>query len=248
MISSMGLAEFSRIDIVTETEHGERWLLVAGVGFAEDIEAQSIMQLLIKLSNYESAAATSEPAPSIEVICRGEPPEPVLELLTAKRIAVWTDTKCSVAARGVRSEFELREGAFDLDALQARNALDFAKSRELPWPPTMKGIEQADEMIIARRELEDLGEDDVDEELFDGNLIVLIGAYAGEFLRAEVGGRWRLEPTPGLQPLWFAAGPKVESPTKVNLLGKVRKALINGREDSVASMVSVMISIVRDGR
>jgi hypothetical protein len=248
MISSMGLAEFNRIDIVTETDQGERWLLVAGVGFDEAIEAQSIVQLLIKLGNYESAAAASEPAPAIEVICRGEPPDSVLELLTARRIAVWTDTKCSVPAQGKPSEFELREGAFDLDALQARNALDFARSHELAWPPTMKGIEQSDEIIIARRELENLGEDDVDEELFDGTLMVLIGAYAGEFLRAEVGGRWRLEPTPGLQPLWFAAGPNAETPTKVNLLGKVRKALVNGSGDSVASMVSVMISIVRDGR
>ena len=72
--------------------------------------------------------------------------------------------------------------------------------------------------------------------------------YAGELLRAEVGGRWRLEPTPGLQPLWFAAGPNADTAkaTKANLLGKVRKALMHGRGDSVASMVSAMLSIVRE--
>jgi hypothetical protein len=241
----VGLAEFNRIDIITEADHGERWLLVAGVGFPEQFEAQSIVQLLIKLANYESAAAGSETAPTIEVACQGEPPNSVLELLTAKQIAVWTDTQCSVPAQGKPSEFELREGTFDLDALQARNALDLTKSHELPWPPTMAGVELADEIIFARRELEELAEDVVDEELFDGNLMVLIGAYAGELLRAEVGGRWRLEPAPGLQPLWFAAGPNAD--TKVNLLGKVRKALINGREDAVASMVSAVISIVRRG-
>jgi hypothetical protein len=239
----MGLAEFNRIDIVATGDHGERWLMVAGVGFPEEIEAQAIVQLLLKLANYDYAAAASESAPTIELVCQGEPPDSVLELLRARQIAVWTDTKGSVPAQGKPSRFELREGVFDLDALQARNALDFAESRELPWPPTMVGIERADEIILERRELEDLADDDVDEELFDGTLMVLIGAYAGELLRAEVGGRWRLEHSPGLQALWFGAGSNAD--TKVNLLGKVRKELVNGREDSVASMVSMVLSIVR---
>lgn len=239
----MGLAEFDRIDIIANRDHGELWLMVAGVGFPERTEAQAIVQLLIKLANYDCAAGASETAPIIELVCQGEPPDSVLELLTARGIAVWTDTKASVPARGKPSGFQLCEGSFDLEALQARNALDFAASRELPWPPTMAGIEQADEILLDRRELEDLADGDVDENLFDGDLMVLIGAYAGELLRAEVGGRWQLEHRPGFQSLWFGAGPNAD--TNVNLLGRVRKALAHGSEDSVASMVSAVLSIVR---
>jgi hypothetical protein len=94
-------------------------------------------------------------------------------------------------------------------------------------------------VLAERREDAEVGEDEESDEAFDGELVVLAGAYAGEAIRAEVGGRWTYDPDAELMnPIYLVIGE-----SKVNVLGKVGKFLRAGPSDSVASLARMVVQM-----
>jgi hypothetical protein len=241
----VGIADLDRIDIVAAAPDGrERWIMVAGIGFPDEDEAELIVTLLLKLGMHERHAEHVEPRPALELASFTEPPRPVLEFLTARGVEVRVGSP-SQPAVGKPSAFGFdADGIPELAALQAANARRFAERYGLPHPPELDALPQLDTVIATRREEEGLDEDETDEELADTQLMVLAGAYAGEVLRQRAGGRWRFDPSAmGLQPVWLAAGP--EGSFSANVLGKVGKALKYGSGDSLAWFVESVMSMTR---
>lgn len=240
----MGIADLDRIDIVATAPDGrERWIMVAGIGFPDEDEAELTVMLLLKLGMHERHARHVESPPILELVSFSEPPLPVLEFLTARGVEVRVGHP-SEPAVGKPSVFGLdADGIPDLAALQAANARRFAQRYGLPLPPNAAGLARLDEVVTERREQEGFDEDESDEELEDSHLMVLAGAYAGEALRSQAGGRWRYDPSnTAVQPVWLAAGPKGHF--TANVLGKVRKAIKYGSGDSLSYFVEAVTTMV----
>lgn len=236
----MGLSDLYRLDIVTETDDGERWLLVAATGWPREFESMLVAQLLIKLANYRSHAEREGSDAAIELVSFEEPPVFLVELLTAQGVPVAVGEAMRPAV-GRASTIALRDdGLPRLDELMATVADIAAERYDLASPPSLKGLETLDERLQARRAAEDLGPEDAASELEDGDMVVLGGAYAGEAMRLAYGGRWAYDTDdkPGMQPLHVAVGREREA--VVNPLGKVRKFLQIGASESVAAMGRVV--------
>lgn len=229
----MAITDFDRLDISTRDG---RWIMIASYGFPDAREAEMTVALLIKLAIYERQSEQADGSPRIELVSNGEPPAPVLAFLSARGVKVWVGSEAQTPAVGKPSAFGLdREGLPDLAALQRANAQAFARAHRLELPPQRSQLDALDRVIAARRR-------DAGEELEDGSLMVLAGAYAGEAIRAAVGGRWRFDGTiMGVQPIFLEVGPEDD---KVNVLGKVRKALAFGEGDSVAALAEMVIDMV----
>jgi hypothetical protein len=240
----VGIADLDRIDIVAKAPDGRtRWIMVAGIGFPDEDEAELIVTLLLKLGMHERHAGHVDSPPILELRSFTEPPRPVLEFLSRRGVVVEVGLPAAPAI-GKPSAFELDAAGFpDLAALQAANARRFADEHDLPYPPHARALARLDDVIAERRGEQGLDEDESDDELEDASLMVLAGAYAGEVLRSQAGGRWRYDPSiAGVQPVYLAAGP--EGSHTANVLGKVRKAIKYGAGDSLAGFVEAVTAMV----
>lgn len=246
----MGLAEFDRIDIVaSDGDGGERWITVAGSGWPVADEARPIAQFLIKLARLERHARHEERKVALELVSSDEPPICVVEIAARKAMVATVGVEARAPAKGRPTDFPNREDGWpDIDALQQANARAFARTHALPLPPTLAALDELDAILSGRRADAGLDEDEESDDAFDGDLVVLAGAYAGEAIRAQVGGVWRYEPDAAyMNPLHLAAGP--DFMTRVNVLGKVIKYLTAGPADSVASLGAAVVARIgaRDG-
>lgn len=240
----MGLAELDRIDIVANDEDGgERWISVAGSGWPVADEARLIALFLIKMANLWRHAAHQETPIRMELVSMDEPPICVLEIAERKGMAVTVGIEDRRPAHGRPTGFpNAPDGWPDIDALQQANAREIAKRRDLPLPPTLEALDELDAVLAERREDAGVGEDDESDEAFDGDLVVLAGAYAGEAIRAQVGGRWTYDPEAELMnPIHLVIGE-----SKINVLGKAGKFLRSGPSDSVASLASMVVQMRRE--
>lgn len=242
----MGLADFDRIDIVTDEEGGgECWITVAGSGWPVPEEARLIAQFLIKTAKLERHAAHQQRPIRLELVSADEPPICVLEIAARKGIAVTVGIETRAPAKGRATGFlNMTDGWPDIDALQQANARSFARAWGLPLPPTVGALQDLDAVLAERRADEEVEDGEAPGEVFDGDLVVLAGAYAGEAIRAQVGGTWCYEPeAEHMCPIYLAAGP--DGATKVNALGKVIKFLAAGEGDSVASLARAVVEMLR---
>lgn len=242
----MGLADLHTIDIVTGSDDGgERWVIVAHWP-AED-DARRIALFLLKLVAHERYAAQQDGPVRIELISPDEPPLCVVEIAARRQVAAFVgEPGRRTPATGRLTAYPLAaDGWPDVDALQAANARACARLHALPHPPTIAGLTALDAVLSARREEADLGEDDVSDDAFDGELVLLAGAYTGEAIRGEIGGAWRFDPEAAVRrPIFLAAGPTAD--VLINPLGKVMKFLREGASESVESLAAAVVALVRD--
>jgi hypothetical protein len=243
----MGLAEFDRIDIVAGADDGgERWISVAGYGWPLDDEARLIALFLIKMANLRRHASHQEKPVHLELVSADEPPSCVVEIAGRLGITATVGIEDRRPAQGRPSTFpNTPDGWPDIGVLMESNARAFAQRRELPLPPTIEALDEVDAALTERREEAEVGEDEESDDAIDGDLMVLAGAYAGEAIRAQVGGTWKYEPEPeSMNPIHLAAGPNAD--IKVNVLGKALKFLRSGPSDSVASLAAAVVRMVRE--
>jgi hypothetical protein len=241
----MGLSELDRVDLVAERPGGgEVWIIVADDGWPADLEAMRIVQFLVKLATYERHARRQKPRARIEVYSAGEPPAGVVALLAKKQITAWTATAEARHPSIGRPDGYPAATWPDLAALQAANARSFARAHGLPEPPALDALDRLDEVLAARRRDAGLGEREVDadDRAADGDLIVLAGAYAGEAIRAAIGGAWTFDPSAEqMQPLHLLAGP---SPGyTINVVGKVKKYLSVGAGESLRALATTIVDM-----
>src|SRR5262245_41573449 len=129
----MGLAEFNSIDIVTQADDGERWLMVTR--WPEPDDARLIALFLLKLAAYERHAAHQDMRIHLELSSTDEPPACVVEIAARRDIAA------TVGIAALRAVATGRPTAFpstatgwpDLDALQSANARTCAEQHRLPF-------------------------------------------------------------------------------------------------------------------
>lgn len=231
--------------VVSETEGRERWIISDLLGFPPAADALSIVQVLTKLARYERHAAQQERSPAIELASIDEPPSCLVELFKRRGHSVTVRPEPRRAARGRASEFGLDdEGWPDMDALQVANASAFARAYGMPLPPSHDALVMLDEVLAERRRDQGLDADESDEDFLDGDLVVLAGAYAGESIRAAIGGDWSFDLRASMMhPVYLS----VSDGSSVNVLGKVLKYLRNGPEDSVESLADSVVRQARDG-
>lgn len=242
----MGLADLHTIDIVTRTDDGgECWILVASWP-AED-DARRIALFLLKLAAHEQYAAQQDTPVRIELISPDEPPACIVEIVARRQIAAF------VGEPGQRTPATGRptpymngaDGWPDVNALQAVNAGTCAELHGLPRPPTIAGLSALDAVLAARREEAGLDDDEESDDAFDGELVLLAGAYTGEAIRGEIGGVWRYDPEAAIRrPIFLAAGPAAD--VQINPLGKAMKFLREGASESVESLAAAVVSLVRE--
>lgn len=240
----MGLAELQTVDIVTADQDGSKTLhIIAGVGWAPELESLQYVQLIIKLIGVLAYAARAQADGQrcvVSVNSADEPPSSVLEFLHAKgvRAVVGLDER-PPAGRAPRFP-NLPGGRPDLDALQAANAADFAARHGLDG--SVDSLRRLDGVLEDHRREAGIGPDDAAEDFDDGDLIVLAGAYAGEVLRSfHGGGSWVLGPDGPSGPVHLSVGP-LGNEIAVNVLGKVRKYLQHGSADSVHTLARAVSS------
>ncbi|MBC6456382.1 hypothetical protein [Actinomadura sp. HBU206391] len=237
----MGLADLETVDLVSsDPEGGEELHVIAGAGWPVEDEALYHVQLLIKIAGvlgYAESRRAEGKRSTVTVWGPDEPPAGVLEYLRSKGVRVLTGDPGSrqQASGRVPRIPNLPDGQPDINALQAANAANFARRHGLDG--SVESLPRLDEILEARRAEHGLGPDDVDEDFTDGDLIVLGGAYAGEVMRAAVGGTWALGPHGPLGPVHLRVGTM-----SANVLGKVHKYLQHGAAESVSGMVTFGIS------
>ncbi len=239
----MGLAEFDRIDIVTRDPEGfERWITVAGTGWPEADEARPIALFLIKMAKLNQYAARQDVPVRMELVCVDEPPICVLEIATREGIETRVGIDVRKPATGRATAFPNGpDGWPDVAALQQANARALAERSGLPLPPSLDALDELDALLAQRRADAGVEEDEESDDAFDGALVVLAGAYAGEAMLAAVGGRWTYDPeSQFVNPIHLVIGDRT-----INVLGKVAKFLRAGPGDSVASLASMVVQMVR---
>jgi hypothetical protein len=268
----MGLADFDRIDIVARDPAGlERWVTVAGSGWPEADEARPIALFLIKMAKLWQFAAHHDKPVRMELVCIDEPPICVLEIATREGIETRVGIDEPKPAQGRATAFPNGpDGWPDVGALQQANARALAERSGLPLPPSLDALDELDALLAERRADAGVEADEESDDAFDGELVVLAGAYAGEAMLAAVGGRWAYDPGPaGHEPKVYdgdspegrasearpprSGGELVMNPIHlvigartINVLGKVAKFLRAGAGDSVASLARVVVQMVRE--
>lgn len=241
----MGLAEFDRIDLVASDADGfERWITVAGMGWAAADDARTIALFLIKMAKLWQFAARQDKPVRMELVCVDEPPICVLDIATREGIETRLGIGEPKPASGRPTAFPNGpDGWPDVAALQQANARALAERSGLPLPPSLDALDELDALLAERRADAGVDEDEESDDAFDGALVVLAGAYAGEAMLAALGGRWTYDPASQLfmNPIHLVIGDRT-----INVLGKVAKFLRAGAGDSVASLAGVVVQMVRE--
>ncbi|GLY90146.1 hypothetical protein Airi02_080750 [Actinoallomurus iriomotensis] len=236
----MGLADLENVDLVTGEPDGDQGLWILSEDWTPEREALDHVQLLIKLAHVRAYAEGLDGQGhrwTILLHSGGEPPSSVLRFLRERDIAAMTVGPSGPRpAAGRPARFpNLHDGSPDLDSLQAANAASFAAEHGLDG--SLDSLVLLDDALEERRRLHGLLPGDVDPDFSDGDLIVLAGAYAGEVLRHHTReAMWWLGPPGRSGPLHMRAGLGLGS--RVDTLGRVRRYLQYGSDDSVHALVA----------
>jgi hypothetical protein len=240
----VGLADLDTVDLVTGPPDGDQGLWIVAGAWSPERESLDHVQLLVKLAGVLAYAKTLSGAghgSTVLLHSDGEPPTSVLEYLRERDIAAMIGGGAGPRpATGRPARYpNLLDGSPDIDALQSANAELFAAENGLDG--TVESLTLVDDAIEERRHMHGLAPGDADDELVDGDLIVLAGAYAGEVLRRRTRDAvWWLGPPGSAGPLHLRAG--LGHGTRVNTLGRVRGYLQHGSRESVHTLVSTLLS------
>jgi hypothetical protein len=240
----VGLADLDTVDLVTGPPGGDQGLWIVAADWPVEREALDYVQLLVKLAAVRAHAERLDGAGHRSTVLMhnaGEPPMSVLEFVRERDVAAMIGGPGGPRpASGRRARYpNLHDGSPDMDALQSANATRFAAEHGLDG--SVESLELVDDAIEERRRAHGLRPGDVDEELTDGDLVVLAGAYAGEVLRRHTREAvWWLGPAGNAGPLHLRAG--LGLGTRVNTLGRVRGYLRHGSRESVHTLVSTLLS------
>ena len=246
----MGLSSLHRIDIsYVDENHQLNLLLVAGAGWSVHREALQFVQLMFKLQTIiEYARKVEDKKVVIGVVNAQQPPMAVWEYLQARNImstvGIGEDNTTEVTGKIGRFP-NLPSGEPDVNGLQMANAENFAHNHKLAFPPSVADMDLVDEILEQRRAKEGLDVDEQSEELEDGDLQILAAAYAGHFLREQLGGHWRFAPDEKMMDIVHLRLGKGGG-LGVNMVTKVGKYLQMGSGDSIAGMVRSVIAMDRN--
>jgi hypothetical protein len=240
----LGLADLDNVDLVTGEPGGDQGLWILSDGWPPEREALDYVQLLIKLTAVLAHAERlgGEGHRSTVLLHSGaEPPSSVLEYLRERGIAAMMAGKAGprpAVGRPARYP-NLLDGAPDIVSLQAANAGRFAADNGLDG--SIESLVLLDDALEECRRVNGLSPGDRDEEFTDGDLVVLAGAYAGEVLRRHTReAMWWFGPPGRSGPLHMRAGLGLGS--RVNTLGKVRRYLQYGSDESVHDLIANLVS------
>lgn len=240
----MGLADLDNVDLVTGEPGGDQGLWILTEDWPPQREALDYVQLLVKLAGvlaYADRIGGEGHRSTVLLHSGGEPPSSVLEFLRERGVAAMIAGATGPRpAVGRPARFpNLHDGSPDMDSLQAANAGMFAEENGLDG--SIESLVLLDDALEERRRVHGLSPGDVDEDFTDGDLVVLAGAYAGEVLRRHTReAMWWLGPPGRSGPLHMRAGLGLGS--RVNTLGRVRKYLQHGSDESVHILISDLVS------
>ncbi len=239
----MGLADIDTVDLVTGPPDGDQGLWIVAGAWSPERESLDHVQLLLKLTGVLAYAETLSDAghrSTVLVHSDGEPPESVLDYLRERDIAAMIGGGAGPRpATGRPARYpNLLDGSPDIDTLQSANAALFAAEHGLDG--TVESLTLVDDAIEERRHVHGLAAGDADEDLVDGDLVVLAGAYAGEVLRRHTREAvWWLGPAGRAGALHLRAG--LGHGTRVDTLGRVRRYLRYGERESVHTLISTLL-------
>jgi hypothetical protein len=244
----VSLADLDTVDLVTGPPGGDQGLWIVTDGWPREREALDYVQLLIKLAGVRAYADRLDGEghrSTVLLHSAGEPPASVLEFLRDRGVAAMIGGAAGPRpATGRPAEYpNLHDGSPDLDTLQGANAMTFAAEHGLDG--SVESLILLDDALEERRRTHGLRPGDQDENVLDGDLVVLAGAYAGEVLRHHTRESvWRLGPSGNSGPLHLRAG--LGHGTRVNALGRVRRYLQYGPGESVHDLISTLLSRLND--
>ena len=240
----MGLADLDNVDLVTGEPGGDQGLWILSDDWPPEREALDYVQLLVKLAGvlaYAERIGGEGHRSTVLLHSSGEPPSSVLEFLSERGIAAMIAGQAGPRpATGRPARYpNLHDGAPDIDSLQAANAGRFAADNGLDG--SIESLVLLDDALEECRRANGLSPGHRDEEFTDGDLVVLAGAYAGEVLRRHTREAMWWYGSPGRSgPLHMRAGLGFGS--RVNTLGRVRRYLQYGSDESVHDLISDLVS------
>lgn len=239
----MGLADLDTVDLVTGPPGGDQGLWIVAGDWTPEREALDHIQLAIKVAAalaYADRIRGEGRRSTVLVHSTGEPPVSVLEFLWDRDVAATTGSALNPRpATGRPARYpNLHDGAPDLEALQAANAMRFAAEHGLDG--SVASLTLADDALEERRRRHGLRPGEHDDDFSDGELEVLAGAYTGEVLRRHTReAAWWLGPPGRSGPLHLRAG--LGHGTRVDALGRVRRYLRRGSDESLHALVSTLL-------
>lgn len=239
----MGLADLDTVDLVTGPPDSDHGLWIVADRWTPEREALDYVQLMIKLAvvqQYAGRLRRERRRSTILLHSTGEPPESVLEFVHDFGVAATVGNAANPRpAKGRPARYtNLPDGSPDMEALQSANASAFAADHGLDG--SVESLVLLDDALEEHRRRYRVSPGEDTDDLIDGDVIVLAGAYAGEVLRHHVReAAWWLGPPGNSGPLHLRAG--LGHGTRVNVLGKVRSYLRYGSGESVHALVDSMV-------
>lgn len=241
----MPLNNLFSVDIVAKKKDDtNKLIIVAGLGWPKASESLQFVQFIIKLAgvvSYGESINQEGDKYVIELISYGEPPYNVLTYARSKDVSVVVSINDKHKEPKGRKERipNLSNIEPDINALQKNNTQIFQDTYGVDlFDFSVESLKNVDKILEERRKEEGLDLEEADEELEDGDLIVLAGAYAGEVVKKQIGGIWVIGTESYVGVVHF----KTKSNAIVNLIGKARKYLHYGSGDSLFGFVQVVIS------
>jgi hypothetical protein len=240
----VGLADLDNVDLVTGPSGGDQGLWILTDGWPVERESLDYVQLLIKLAGVLAHAERlggDGHRSTVLLHSTGEPPVTVLEYLRERGIAAMIAAAGGPRpAAGRPARFpNLHDGSPDLVSLQAANAARFAAEHGLDG--SVESLVLLDDALEEHRRAHGLLPGDEGDDLTDGDLIVPAGAYAGDVLRRHTREAvWWLGPPGRSGPLHVRAG--LGLGTRVDTLGRVRRYLRHGADESVHALVTNLLT------
>ena len=241
----MGLSALHRVDIsYVDADNIVNLLLVAGAGWSHQREALQYVQLIYKLQNIiEYAREMKDKKVVIGLVNAQQPPLSVLQYVRDRDVMATVgigDENASVVVGKPALFPNLANGEPDLLSLQNANAAIFAEKNNLSLSPSIEDILLLDDILAARRSA-----DPDEEQVEDGDLQILAGAYAGRFLLTALGGHWVFSPDdPMMDVIHLMVGERKK--LGVNMISKVGKFLQQGRSESIAAMARSIIAMAEE--
>lgn len=257
-------ASLDRADARMSPENGRSRLVLTDHRDAEEIAATRELSILFAMIRVLRARQMDDTKPIVFYYAPGELPDFLVEAVKASggRVVIgkdprsWTDITDRV--RHPRATISIASEAMENLARRVAREAGVALDRDglATFEKTCLRNALAEDEIevdidLDEEEDEDSEEDsDVDSDEADGGVarwtaIVSVAAFAGEVLRKEVTSKWVLdEDGSDSFPFRFecSAGDKE---MVINLLGKGVKLRDNGIEDSLAFLVSTVLTMVR---
>ncbi len=226
-------SSLDRVDIVLKKGPDGRLTFVqTDHRSAEEIEREpelSVLFALVRVLNPRRMAEPGGPEPVVIYTSMERPPEFLHRAIRA------AGGLLSVGP-GSDPEQEPAEGRPPLQPIVEEAFADLARAVAAGHGVelTPAGLEEVERIEAAR------AGDPEDDEIGYWSAVVKLGAFAGEVVRAANGGRWAVVDS-GSLPFALTTTYQGQEAT-VNPLGKAIKRFANGEEDSVGTLVNLIVS------